>query len=201
MPSSASLLQRKLHVYSLTHNSFQLMHDDVIKWKHFPRHWPFARGIRRWQFPAQRPVTRSFDVFFDLRLNKRLSKQPWGWWFETPSHPWWRHCNVICCLSFKLCCYHCCVPFKLIFYQINIGIYKQNTSAHHDSVIDLSVYFADISLIISPQVVKTRYCHKATCSPNFLWGQTFVTYYINPCSIISKTKYFGPEVFLLTGIS
>ena len=30
------------------------------------------------EFPSQRPVTRSFDVFFDLRLNKRLSKQPWG---------------------------------------------------------------------------------------------------------------------------
>ena len=28
---------------------------------------------------AQRPVTRSFDVFFDLRLNKQLSKQSWGW--------------------------------------------------------------------------------------------------------------------------
>ena len=27
------------------------------------------------EFPAQRPVTRSFDVFFDLHLNKRLSKQ------------------------------------------------------------------------------------------------------------------------------
>ena len=37
------------------------------------------------EFPAQRPVTRSFDVFFDLRLNKRLSKQWCGWWFETPS--------------------------------------------------------------------------------------------------------------------
>ena len=33
------------------------------------------------EFPAQRPVTRSFDVFIDLRLNKRLSKQSWGWWF------------------------------------------------------------------------------------------------------------------------
>ena len=43
------------------------------------------------EFPAQRPVTRSFDVFFDLRLNKRLSKQSWGWWFETPPHPLWRH--------------------------------------------------------------------------------------------------------------
>ena len=47
------------------------------------------------EFPAQRPVTRSFDVFFDLRLNERLSKQWWGWWFETPSHPLWRHCNIL----------------------------------------------------------------------------------------------------------
>ena len=46
------------------------------------------------EFPAQRPVTRSFDVFFDLRLNKRLSKQSLGWWFETPSSSLWRHCNV-----------------------------------------------------------------------------------------------------------
>ena len=45
------------------------------------------------EFPAQRPVTRSFDVFFDLHLNKRLSKQSWGWWSETPSRPLWRHCN------------------------------------------------------------------------------------------------------------
>ena len=40
------------------------------------------------EFPAQRPVTRSFDVYFDLRPNKRLSKQSWDWWFETPSHPY-----------------------------------------------------------------------------------------------------------------
>ena len=46
------------------------------------------------EFPTQRPVTRSFDVFFGLRLNKRLSKQSWGWWFETPSRPLWRHCNA-----------------------------------------------------------------------------------------------------------
>ena len=31
------------------------------------------------EFPTQKPVTRSFDVFFDLCLNKRLNKQPWGW--------------------------------------------------------------------------------------------------------------------------
>ena len=45
------------------------------------------------EFPTQRPVTRRFGVFFDLRLNKRLNKQPRGWWFETPSRSLWRHSN------------------------------------------------------------------------------------------------------------
>ena len=46
------------------------------------------------EFPSQRPVTWSFDVLFDLRLNKRLSKQWGSWWLETPSRSSWRHCNV-----------------------------------------------------------------------------------------------------------
>ena len=45
------------------------------------------------EFPTQRPVTQSLDVFFDLHPNKPLSKQWWGWWFETLSRPSWRHCN------------------------------------------------------------------------------------------------------------
>ena len=45
------------------------------------------------EFTAQKPVTRSFDVYFDLHPNKRLSKQRWGWWFETPSCLLWRHRN------------------------------------------------------------------------------------------------------------
>ena len=39
------------------------------------------------------PVTWNFDVFFDLRLNKRLSKQSGRRWFDTPSHSLWRQCN------------------------------------------------------------------------------------------------------------
>ena len=53
------------------------------------------------EFPTQRPVTRSFDVFFDLRLNKRLRKQSWGWWFETLPCPLWRHSNGTVMGSFK----------------------------------------------------------------------------------------------------
>ena len=67
-------------------------HDDVIKWKLFALlalcvgNSPVAG-----EFPTQRPMTRSFDVFFDLCLNKRLKKQSWRWWFETPSRSLWRH--------------------------------------------------------------------------------------------------------------
>ena len=46
------------------------------------------------EFPSQRPVTRSFDVFFDMCLNKQVSKQSWDWWSETPSSSLWRQCNV-----------------------------------------------------------------------------------------------------------
>ena len=45
-------------------------HDRIMKWKHFPRYWPIVIG--------------AFDVFFDLRLNKRLGRQSRYRLFETP---------------------------------------------------------------------------------------------------------------------
>ena len=59
-----------------------LHHFDIIIWKH-------VTG----EFPSQRPVTRSFDVFVDLRLIKRLSKPSIRRRFETPWRSLWRHSN------------------------------------------------------------------------------------------------------------
>ena len=72
-------------------------HDDVIKWKHFLRNWPFVRGIHRSPVnsPHKGQWCGAFDVYFDLRPKKRLSKQSWGWWFETQSHPLCRHRNEL----------------------------------------------------------------------------------------------------------
>ena len=67
------------------------------------------------EFPTQRPVTWNFDVFFDLRLNKRLSKQPWGWWFEMPSWSLWRQCNVS--MSLQLGSQRCCCLFTWFCHQ------------------------------------------------------------------------------------
>ena len=74
---------------------YYFIHDDVIKWKHFPRYWPFLRGItgHRW-IPRTKASDAKLYVFSDLRLHKRFSKQSWGWWFETPLRSLWRHCNV-----------------------------------------------------------------------------------------------------------
>ena len=44
---------------------------------------------------SQRPVTGSFDGFFDLRLNQQLSTQWRRRWFETPSRSLWRYRNVV----------------------------------------------------------------------------------------------------------
>ena len=64
-------------------------HDDVIKWKHFPRYWPFVWGIHL------SPVNCPTKVSDAERLNKRFRKQSWGWWLETPLRPLWRHCSGI----------------------------------------------------------------------------------------------------------
>ena len=74
-----------------------IFHDDVITMETFPRYCPFMREIH-WSLvnpPSRKPVTWSFDVFFDLRLNKRLHKQSRHRWFEMPSPSLWRHCNVM----------------------------------------------------------------------------------------------------------
>ena len=72
-----------------------IVHDDVIKWKHFPRYWPFVQGIHR--SPVNSPHKGQWReaLMFSLicAWKKRLSKQSWGWWFETPSRSLWRHCN------------------------------------------------------------------------------------------------------------
>ena len=78
-------------------------------WRHQMETFSVLRAICAvpGELPAQRPVTRSFGVFFDLRLNKRLSKQSWGWWFETLSRPLWRQYNVGILARLFIWCSYC----------------------------------------------------------------------------------------------
>ena len=88
-------LLKKMEIYlfsktdSVRLNLWEILctyHDDVIKWKHFPRNWPFVREIHRSRWIPRTKASDAelclsgpdFDVFFDLHPNKQLSKQAWG---------------------------------------------------------------------------------------------------------------------------
>ena len=58
------------------HDNIQQCHDGVIKWKHIPCYWPSTGHS------SQRPVSWSFDVFFDVCLDKWLSKLLRVWVIE-----------------------------------------------------------------------------------------------------------------------
>ena len=85
-----------VHISKWQTSTVSPYHDDVIKWNHSPRYWPFVRGIHR--SPVNSPHKGHWRgaLVFSLicALNKRLSEQSWGWWFETQSCSLWRHCNV-----------------------------------------------------------------------------------------------------------
>ena len=85
--------------------------------------------------PSQRPVTRSFDVFFDLRMNKRLSKQSRRRWFVTPPRSPWRHCNEQACQVFGIAYYSDVTwvswrlksPATLLFVQLSVQASKKTS--------------------------------------------------------------------------
>ena len=86
------------------------VHDDVIKWKHFPRYWPFVRGIHR--SPVNFPHKGQWRgaLMFSLIcvwINGWVNNREAG---DLRRHrgPLWRHRNV--CV---LCGYNC--SFKWTF--------------------------------------------------------------------------------------
>ena len=96
--SNASVLKKPgLHYPGIISQrcSARNSHDDVIEWKQFPRYWPFVRGIHRSPVNSLHKGQWRGAFMFSLicALNKPLSKQSWGWWFETLSRPLWHHCN------------------------------------------------------------------------------------------------------------
>ena len=117
------------------------------------------------EFSSQRPVTRSFDIFFDLRLNERLSKRYRRWWFGTLSRSFWRHGNVWMYLFQNQ-------PHPNALRQPWPHVTIMAT-AHYDDVIMGAI----VSLITSLRIVySTVYSdadqrkHQSSVSLAFVWG-------------------------------
>ena len=83
---------------SLRHVIIDSRHSKKSWWRHQMETFSALLAICAGNSPVpmNSPLKRQwrFDVCIGLCLNKRLSKQWWGWWFETPSRSIWRHCNV-----------------------------------------------------------------------------------------------------------
>ena len=99
IPKVSFIRRNQSNIAQRTHDELitsRRFHDDVIKWKHFLRYWPFVRGIHKSPVNSLHKGQWRGALMFSLicALNKRLSKQEWGWWFEMPSRSLWRHCNV-----------------------------------------------------------------------------------------------------------
>ena len=133
------------------------------------------------EYRAQRPVTLSFGVFFDLRLNKRLSKQSRGWWFETLSRPLWRHRNGYPVTGRKFCAIpvmnywtHTKFPYihnVMIDTLEIVGIVGEVFKKWHIFVILLCNFdFADCKLHFSPKNTTRESCLKVT-TLDFGWCQ------------------------------
>ena len=113
------------------------------------------------EFPTKRPVTRSFDVFFDLRLNKRLSKQPWGWWFELPSWSLWCQCNVISILWSFTDFISLYFRFtKYLICHVFLGRYDDFLDTINSNLIYYAVHYNfQISIVYWPRYI----CRKLMC--------------------------------------
>ena len=97
------------------------------------------------ELPSQRPVTPSFGVFFDLRLNKRLSKKWRDWLFETTSRSLWRHCNLLCMFIYGYLLY------------IHMYIYPVATDIKWVYYLDiLQLFYLDILCNISLHFNRSR---------------------------------------------
>ena len=62
--------------------TYPYIHDDVIKWKHFPRYWPFLRGIHRSPVYSLHKGQWHGALMFSLICTWIIGKQWWGWWFD-----------------------------------------------------------------------------------------------------------------------
>ena len=63
-------------------------HDDLIKWKHFPRHWHFLRGIQRSPVVSLTKASDADFWFFLWAAPEQTIEQ------TIKSQALWRHCNV-----------------------------------------------------------------------------------------------------------
>ena len=114
------------------------LHDDVIKWKHFPRYWSFLRGIHQW--PVNSPHNGQWHgaLMFSLicTWKKRWSKPPRRRWFEAPSQPLCRHRSGASLIGIIVIIYH-----QIQWHRMKQGLRGQRNEFAIDDIHHAWVFF------------------------------------------------------------
>ena len=175
--------KRKLIVISYYVISFVSkcnIQDDVIKWKHFPRYWPFVRGIR-WS-PVKSPrkgQLRGALIFAVIYAWKRVNNRKVG---DLPSIPLLRQCNDIVFNKMHARFHHdlfCCV------YIIHNG-FMWSTESILDSC--NSIYI----IIYSCDICCHLFCDSYTIHNGFMWNISSWSRVIY-LAIFLRIAYLAPE--------
>ena len=130
------------------------------------------------EFPPQRPVTRSFNVLFDLYLNDRLNRQSWGLWLETPSCSLWRHhSNWTRWMHGQCECMECSCNHKLGCWLSEMYLRRM-------------CYHAAVSRRVTDMYIRSLrrgwycgLCHFTTSNPH-------LRLFWRPCTLIIKMRNF-----------
>ena len=102
-----------------------------------------------WWIPCTEASDAELWFFFDLRLNKQFSKQSWGWWFGTSSHPLWRHCSM----------------FEAIHGTIPMYIIDDKLELEHEQFPFTSRIWNNVIQHLSYNIVNNFFNHKADRRP------------------------------------
>ena len=127
------------------------------------------------EFPSQRPVTRSFGVSFDLCLNKRLSKQSWDWWSETPSSSLWRQCNDS-------------TDSSLITLKLNFLMKLSSLNFHHLKLLKWQLSVRPVMKIPSKWHFRYGELHVTYAQTHSTPSSSFHHQYISSCLKIRPTE-------------
>ena len=123
IPFQLCRLLLAIHLIKYAHHFFMMTSSNANIFRVTGLLWGESTGPR-W-IPPTKPVTRSFGAFFGVRLNERLCKQSWFWWYETPPRSLWRQCNVLCFLLWLLMwLYHQFLGFMWHIYPYPYGLLR-----------------------------------------------------------------------------
>ena len=144
------------------------------------------------EFPSQSPVTRIFDVFFDLRLSKLLSKQSWCRWFDTPSRWLWHQCNDPSHYAIIWSSYHIILsvmayqPIMLLLTMHIAHIYSLKSYQSHHHSIQLSFHKSIASWHFCAHTHHFMPCGAMLCRTT--WISISLLDCIKLCDVISRGK-------------